>query len=69
MGHIPKHRINAYVGEYRPGEFLVHVPGKLYEATTAGATAIAQQFDVLRTVRDVKDIEAFFSTPLSAWHI
>ncbi len=63
VGHIPKHRINTYVEEYRPGDFLVHMAGKLYEATTAGATAIAQQFDVLSTVRDVKDIEAFFNTP------
>jgi len=46
IGYAPKHRINTYPEEYRPGDFLVHMAGKLYEATTSGANALAHQFDV-----------------------
>lgn len=59
---VAKHLMNAYVEEYRPGDFLVHLAGKLYEATTTGATAIANQFDILSLLDDVKDIEAFFNS-------
>ncbi len=62
IGYAPKHRINVYIEEYRPGDFLLHMAGKLYEATTGGATAIARQFDALSTVDDVRDIAAFFNT-------
>lgn len=59
---IPKYVFNVYPEEYRPGDFLVHMAGKLYEATEAGAWAIASQFDVLSTVEDIHDIRAFFDT-------
>eukprot|EP00871_Galdieria_phlegrea_P005414 jgi/Galph1/5874/GphlegSOOS_G4503.1 len=59
---IAKHIMNVYLEEYRPGDFLLHMAGKLYEATPDGATAIAQQFDVLSQVQDVDDIDAFFRT-------
>lgn len=57
---VPKKAINVYVEEFRAGDFLLHMAGKLYEATTEGAIAIAQQFDVLSFVEDVEDVEAFF---------
>ncbi|GJQ11242.1 hypothetical protein GpartN1_g3033.t1 [Galdieria partita] len=60
--YIAKHVMNVYLEEYRPGDFLLHMAGKLYEATPEGATAIAQQFDVLSQVQDVDDIDAFFRT-------
>jgi len=60
--YIAKHVMNVYLEEYRPGDFLLHMAGKLYEATPEGATAIAQQFDVLSQVEDVDDIDAFFRT-------
>lgn len=57
---IPKYSINVYAEEYQPGDFLLHMAGKLYEMTTAGATAVAHQFDVLSTIDDITDIESFF---------
>lgn len=57
---IPKYAMNVYLEEYRPGDFLLHMAGKLYEATTVGATAIAHQFDILSMVDDIDDIDAFF---------
>lgn len=60
LKRIPKYAMNVYVEEYRPGDFLLHMAGKLYEATTAGATAIAHQFDILSMVDDIQDIDAFF---------
>ncbi len=59
---VPKYAMNVYLEEYRPGDFLMHMAGKLYEATEPGLWAIAQQFDVLSTVDDVNDIKAFFAT-------
>lgn len=59
---LPKHAMNVYLEEYRPGDFLLHMAGKLYEATEAGLWAIAQQFDVLSRVDDVRDVASFFST-------
>lgn len=58
--YVPKSSINVYVEEYRPGDFLLHMAGKLYEATSAGALALAKQFDVLSMVDDEDDITAFF---------
>lgn len=58
--YVPKHAINVYVEEYRAGDFLLHMAGKLYEATTRGAIALAHQFDVLSMVEDVEDVDAFF---------
>lgn len=58
--YIPKHAMNVYIEEFRPGDFLLHMAGKLYEATTEGAIALAQQFDVLSMVDEQEDIEAFF---------
>lgn len=60
--YVPKWALNVYTEEYRAGDFLVHMAGKLYEATTQGAIAIANQLDVLSTVADQEDIEAFFRT-------
>lgn len=60
---VPKYAINVYVEEYRPGDFLLHMAGKLYEATTAGAIALAHQFDVLSMVEHVEDVAAFFRSP------
>lgn len=60
LKRIPKHWINVYTEEYRPGDFLLHMAGKLYEATTKGATAIAHQYDMLSMVDDIEDVEAFF---------
>lgn len=57
---IPKHAMDVYTEEYRPGDFLMHFAGKLYEATEPGLFAIANQYDILSTVDDVEDIEAFF---------
>lgn len=62
LKHIPKSSINVYTEEYRPGDFLVHMAGKLYEATTTGATAIAHQFDILSSVEDIDDVNAFFQS-------
>lgn len=61
LKYVPKHVINVYPEEYRPGDFLLHMAGKLYEATTLGATAIAHQFDILSNVEDVEDVAAFFT--------
>ncbi|CAN8065815.1 unnamed protein product [Agarophyton chilense] len=60
---IPKHAMNVYLEEYRAGDFLVHMAGKLYEATEAGLFAIANQLDILSMVEDVEDVKAFFRTP------
>jgi hypothetical protein len=59
---VPKYAMNVYLEEYRPGDFLIHMAGKLYEATEPGLWAIANQFDVFSTVEDVRDIQAFFQT-------
>jgi hypothetical protein len=59
---IPKRIINVYPEEYSPGDFILHMAGKLYEATVEGAIALAHQFDILSLVDDVDDIAAFFST-------
>lgn len=58
--YIPKHVVNVYVEEFRPGDFLLHMAGKLYEATTEGAIALAHQFDVLSIAEEQEDVEAFF---------
>ncbi|KAI0561061.1 Glycosyltransferase 34 [Gracilaria domingensis] len=60
--YIPKWTMNVYTEEYRPGDFLLHMAGKLYEATVPGAIAVAHQFDILSTMDDRDDIEAFFRT-------
>lgn len=57
---IPKHAMNVYLEEYRPGDFLVHMAGKLYEATEAGLFALANQLDILSMIDDVEDINSFF---------
>lgn len=57
---IPKYAMDVYTEEYRPGDFLMHFAGKLYEATEPGLFAIANQYDILSTVDDFEDIEAFF---------
>jgi len=59
---LPKHVINVYTEEYRPGDFLVHMAGKLYEATVPGATAITRQFDLLSRQEDHASVRAFFNT-------
>jgi hypothetical protein len=59
---IPKHSMNVYLEEYRAGDFLVHMAGKLYEATEPGLWAIANQLDIFSIVEDVKDIDAFLSS-------
>lgn len=59
---LPKWAMNVYTEEYRPGDFLVHMAGKLYEATPAGTAAIARQLDVFSRTEDVSLIEAFFDT-------
>jgi hypothetical protein len=61
--NVPKWLINVYTEEYRPGDFVIHFAGKLYEATPDGISAIARQFDVLSRVDDVEKIRSFFSTP------
>lgn len=60
--HVPKHLINVYTEEYRPGDFIIHFAGKLYEATPWGIGDIARQFDVLSRVDDEDKIRAFFDT-------
>lgn len=60
--HVPKHAINVYTEEYRPGDFIVHFAGKLYEATPWGIGDIARQFDVLSRVDDEEKIASFFNT-------
>lgn len=60
--HVPKHSINVYTEEYRPGDFIVHFAGKLYEATPWGIGDIARQFDVLSRVDDKDKIASFFNT-------
>lgn len=57
---VPKYALDTYTEEYRPGDFLLHFAGKLYEATEPGLFAIANQFDILSMVDDVEDITAFF---------
>lgn len=59
---LPKWAMNVYTEEYRPGDFLVHMAGKLYEATPTGTAAIARQLDVFSRAEDVSLIEAFFDT-------
>lgn len=60
--HVPKWLINVYTEEYRPGDFILHFAGKLYEATPWGIGDIARQFDVLSRVDNVEKISHFFST-------
>lgn len=60
---VPKWLINVYTEEYRPGDFIVHFAGKLYEATPEGITAIARQFDVLARLDEREKVDAFFETP------
>lgn len=60
--HVPKWLINVYTEEYRPGDFIVHFAGKLYEATPWGIGDIARQFDVLSRVDDAEKIAHFFNT-------
>lgn len=60
--HVPKWLINVYTEEYRPGDFIVHFAGKLYEATPWGIGDIARQFDVLSKVDNVEKISHFFNT-------
>lgn len=60
--HVPKHAINVYTEEYRPGDFIVHFAGKLYEATPWGIGDIARQFDVLSRIDDTEKISHFFNT-------
>lgn len=60
--HVPKWLINVYTEEYRPGDFILHFAGKLYEATPWGIGDIARQFDVLSRVDDVDKITYFFNT-------
>lgn len=60
--HVPKWLINVYTEEYRPGDFIVHFAGKLYEATPWGIGDIARQFDVLSRVDNVEKISHFFNT-------
>lgn len=57
---IPKYAMDVYTEEYRPGDFLMHFAGKLYEATEPGLVAIANQYDILSMADDIEDIEAFF---------
>lgn len=57
---VPKYAMNVYTEEYRPGDFLMHFAGKLYEATEPGIVAIAKQFDVLAMADDIEDVRAFF---------
>lgn len=57
---VPKYAMNVYTEEYRPGDFLLHMAGKLYEATEPGIVSIAHQFDVLSMADDREDVEAFF---------
>jgi len=59
---IPKHAINVYTEEYRPGDFILHMAGKLYEATVPGATALIRQFDLLSQVDDLDHVASFFNT-------
>lgn len=61
--HVPKWLINVYTEEYRPGDFIVHFAGKLYEATPEGISAIARQFDVLSRIDDIEKVSSFFTTP------
>lgn len=60
--HVPKWLINVYTEEYRPGDFILHFAGKLYEATPWGIGDIARQFDVLSRVDDAEKISHFFNT-------
>ena len=60
--HLPKHAINVYTEEYRPGDFILHFAGKLYEATPWGIGDIARQFDVLSRVDEQEKIAYFFNT-------
>lgn len=60
--HVPKWLINVYTEEYRPGDFIIHFAGKLYEATPEGITAIARQFDVLSRLDGVDKVKSFFDT-------
>lgn len=59
---IPKYAMNVYLEEYRAGDFLIHMAGKLYEATEPGLWAIANQMDILSIVDDEKDLDAFMSS-------
>lgn len=60
--HVPKWLINVYTEEYRPGDFILHFAGKLYEATPWGIGDIARQFDVLSRVDNAEKISHFFNT-------
>lgn len=60
---LPKYAMNVYLEEYRAGDFLIHMAGKLYEATEPGLWAIANQLDLFSMVAEQEDIEAFMSTP------
>lgn len=60
--HVPKWLINVYTEEYRPGDFILHLAGKLYEATPWGTGDLARQFDVLSRIDDKVKIAHFFNT-------
>ena len=59
---VPKYALNVYLEEYRPGDFLVHMAGKLYEATENGLYAIANQLDLFSKVEDLEGIKSFFES-------
>lgn len=63
LKNLPKHAMNVYTEEYQPGDFLLHMAGKLYEATTTGTNALAHQFDLLSMIDDYEDVAAFFRGP------
>lgn len=60
LKQLPKYAMNVYTEEYRPGDFLLHMAGKLYEATSVGTYAIANQFDILSMIDDYDDVASFF---------
>ncbi|KAJ8904573.1 hypothetical protein NDN08_001091 [Rhodosorus marinus] len=57
--YVPKWAMNVYTEEYRPGDFLLHMAGKLYEAGVEGATALMRQYDALSLAPDASYARGF----------
>ena len=54
-------RMRFDVQEYRPGDYIVHLAGKLYAAGMKGCLALTRQFDALSILDSLPHIDSFFN--------
>ncbi|GAQ84960.1 hypothetical protein KFL_002140140 [Klebsormidium nitens] len=59
--YVAKHACNVYPEEYRPGDYIVHLAGKLYAAGMKGCLALTRQFDALSILDSLPHIDSFFN--------